>query len=205
MLESIKYSSLYPKGAMLFVEGQSPRGVFVLCTGRVKLSTCSSDGKTLMRIAEPGDVIGLSAAVSGKPYELSAETLNSCQVNFIRRDDFLRFLRTHGEVCLRVSQHLSNDYHTAYEQVRSLALSHSAAEKLARLLLNWCDEDGKPTDQGIRLKLTLTHEEMAQMIGASRETVTRLLGEFRTKQVIHLKGSNLLIRNKGALQAMVNC
>ena len=68
--ESIKYATAYPKGAVLFVEGQAPRGIFVLCKGRVKMSICATDGKTLIvKIAEPGEVLGLSATVSGKPYE----------------------------------------------------------------------------------------------------------------------------------------
>lgn len=201
--DTLKYANVFPKGAMLFVEGQSPRGIFVLCTGRAKLSTCSSDGKALiMQIAEPGDVLGLSATISGKPYEVSAETLDHCQVNFVKRDDFLRFLGQHGEACLKIAEHLSNNYHTAYEQIRSLGLSHSAGEKLAKLILEWC-EKGEETKQGIRLKLTLTHEEIAQMIGTSRETVTRLIGEFKGKQLIHLKGSNLVIRDRSALEKLV--
>ncbi|MGH9827095.1 MAG: Crp/Fnr family transcriptional regulator, partial [Blastocatellia bacterium] len=99
---------------------------------------------------------------------------------------------------------LSNNYHTAYEQIRSLGLSHSAGEKLARLLLTWCGENGKQTEQGIRLKVTLTHEELAQIIGTSRETVTRLLGDFRSKQLIHVEGSTLIVQNKSALERMVN-
>src|ERR1700748_3652133 len=106
--ESIKYATAYPKGAVLFVEGQMPRGIFVLCKGRVKLSICSTDGKTLiLKIAEPGEVLGLSATVSGKAYELTAETVDPCQVNFVKREDFLRFLKEHGEACLRVAGQLS--------------------------------------------------------------------------------------------------
>ncbi|HLG14451.1 MAG TPA: Crp/Fnr family transcriptional regulator [Blastocatellia bacterium] len=203
--DAIKYPAIFPKGAMLFVEAQSPRGIFVLCSGHAKLSTCSSDGKTLItQVAEPGELLGLSATVSGKPYEATAETLDRCQVNFIKRDDFLRFLAEHGEACLRVAQHLSNNYHQAYEQVRSLGLSHSAGEKLAKLLLEWCSRGGEDTTQGVRLKLALTHEEIAQMIGTSRETVTRLFGDLKGRQIIHLKGSTLIIRNKAALEGMVS-
>ena len=203
--ESLKYATVFPKGAVLFVEGQSPRGVFMLCTGRVKLTTCSSDGKALItRIAEGGEVLGLGAAVSGKPYMVTAETLNPCQVNFIKREDFLRFLKEYGTACLRVAEHLSNNYHNAFEQVRSLGLSHSASEKLAKLMLEWCAKAGKETDKGISLKMTLTHEEIAQIIGASRETVTRLLGDFKGRQIINVKGSTLVIRDKAALAAMVS-
>ncbi len=202
-LEAIKYTTAYPKGAVLFVEGQAPRGVFILCRGRVKLSICSSDGKTLiLKIAEAGEVLGLSASVSGKPYELTAETLDPCQVNFVKREDFLRFLREHNDVCLRVAEQLSEKYNTACHEIRSLGLSHSAAEKLAKLLLEWSLKNGGAR-QPDRMKLTLTHEEIAQMIGTSRETVTRLFADFKKRQLIQLKGSTLVIRNRSALENLV--
>ena len=203
-LEAIKYSTAYPKGAVLFVEGQMPRGVFILCKGRTKLSICSSDGKTLiLKIAEPGEVLGLSATVSGKPYELTAETLDPCQVNFVKREDFLRYLRDHNEVTLRVAEQLSDKYNTACHEIRSLGLSHSAAEKLAKLLLEWSGKNGDAKQPG-RMKLALTHEEIAQMIGTSRETVTRLFADFKKRQFIQLKGSTLVIRNRQALETLIN-
>jgi len=203
--EAIKYASAYPKGAVLFVEGQAPRGIFVLCKGRVKLSICSTDGKTLiLKIAEPGEVLGLSATVSGKPYELTAETIDPCQVNFVKREDFLRFLREHSDACFRVAEQLSEKYNTACHEIRSLGLSHSAAEKLAKLLLEWSSKNGENTKQEPRIKLALTHEEIAQMIGTSRETVTRLFAELKKRQIVHAKGSTLLIRNKAALKALAS-
>jgi CRP/FNR family transcriptional regulator len=201
--EKIKYSSAVPPGAVLFVEGQAPRGMYVLCRGRVKLSTTSRDGKTLiLRIAEPGEVLGLHATVSGKPYELTAETLQASQLNFVKREDFLKFLQEHGDACLRAAQHLSQNCQSAYEMIRSLGLSHSVTEKMARLLLEW-SEQGESTKDGIRIKLALTHEEIAQLVGTSRETVTRVLGDFRKQQIAHLRGSTLLIRNKSALEKLV--
>ena len=203
--EAIKYTTMFPKGAILFLEGQSPRGVFLLCSGRVKLSTCSSDGKVLItRIAEAGELLGLSSTISNKPYMVTAETLVPCQIDYIKREDFLRFLAENNTACIRVAEHLSNNYHSASEQVRSLGLSHATGEKLAKLILEWCARSGKQTERGISLKLTLTHEEIAQLIGASRETVTRLLGDFKAQEVIYLKGSTLIIRDKGALEAMLS-
>ena len=202
--ESIKYATAYPKGAVLFVEGQAPRGIFVLCKGRVKLSICATDGKTLiLKIAEPGEVLGLSATVSGKPYELTAETIDPCQVNFVKREDFLRFLREHSDACFKVAEQLSEKYNNACHEVRSLGLSHSAGEKLAKLLLEWSSKNGEANKQEPRLKLALTHEEIAQVIGTSRETVTRLLGSFRKKQMAILRGSTLLIKNKAGLEKLV--
>jgi CRP/FNR family transcriptional regulator, cyclic AMP receptor protein len=202
-LEQIKYASAYPQGAMLFVEGQSARGIYIVCTGRVKLSTTSRDGKTLiLRIAQAGEVLGLHATVSGKPYELTAETLQPCQLDFVKRDDFLKFLQNHSDACLNAAQHLSQNCQSAYEMIRSLGLSHSVSEKLARLLLEWA-EDGDPTKDGIRIKVSLTHEEIAQLIGTSRETVTRVLSEFRDKKLANLHGSTLLIQNKEALERLI--
>ena len=142
-LAAITSASSYPKGATLFVEEQAARGVFILCNGRVKLSTSSVDGRTLIvRIAEPGEVLGLPATVTGKPYELTAEVIEPAQANFISRADFLEFLREHGEVSLRVAQQLGETYHAAVAEMRSIGLSHSAAEKLARFLLEWCASHG---------------------------------------------------------------
>lgn len=204
-LESIKLTNVYPRGAVLFFEGQQPRGVYMLCQGRVKLSVCSADGKQLiLRIVEPGEMLGLSATVSNLQYKATAETLETCQVNFIKKDDFLRFLNEHGEACFRVAQHLSQNYHTAYVQIRSLGLSSSAMEKLTRLLLEWCDGSGTLTEQGIRLKIGLTHEEIARMIGTSRETVSRLFSELKGRQTINVKGSSLIVRDRAALEAITN-
>lgn len=203
--ETIKYATAYPKGAVLFVEGQAPRGIFVLCKGRVKMSICATDGKTLIvKIAEPGEVLGLSATVSGKPYELTAETVDPCQVNFVKRDDFLRFLKEHSEACFKVAEQLSEKYNTACHEVRSLGLSHSAGEKLAKLLLEWSSKNGESAKQEPHLRLALTHEEIAQMIGTSRETVTRLFADLKKRQIVQTKGSTLVIRNKVALKLIAS-
>jgi CRP/FNR family transcriptional regulator len=199
-LNEIKSTAVYPKSAVLFIEGQRPRGVFVLCTGKAKLSTSSSEGKTIItEISEPGNVLGLNATVSNHPYEVTAEMIEPGQANFIARDALLQFLRENGEVSLRVAEQLSRNYYVAYEGIRTLGLTSSPAEKFAKLLLSW--EVGKTNGQ---IRLTLTHEEIAEMIGTTRETVSRLFSDFKKKQLVQIKGSSLLIRNKPALEKMVH-
>jgi CRP/FNR family transcriptional regulator len=203
-LAAITSSAAYPKGATLFVEGQPARGVFILCSGRVKLSTSSADGKTLiLRIAEPGEVLGLPATVTGTYYELTADVIEPAQANFITRNDFLSFLKDNGDAALRVAEQLGETYHSAISEMRTIGLSHSAGEKLARFLLEWAAN--YPEEKGqIRIKLTLTHEEIAQMIGSSRETVTRLLADFRKKQILQVTGSTLVIKSKQSLESILN-
>jgi CRP/FNR family transcriptional regulator, cyclic AMP receptor protein len=202
-LSEITGSATYPKGATLFVEGQASRGVFILCAGHVKLSTSSADGKTLiLRISEPGDLLGLPATISGRPYEVTAEVIEPTQANFISRTDFLNFLREHGEAALRVAQELSETYQSAFAEMRTIGLSHSAGEKLARFILDW-SANHQSENGAVKFKLTLTHEEIAQMIGASRETVTRLFADFKKKSLLQIKGSTLTIRDKVGLERLV--
>jgi len=203
-LAAITSAAAYPKGATLFVEGQSPRGVFVLCTGRVKLSTSSADGRSLiLRISASGEVLGLPATVTGNPYDLTADVIEPTQANFISREDFLCFLREHGEAALRVAQQLGETYHSAIAEMRTIGLSHSAGEKFARFLLDLVADrvEGKGKT---RLTLTLTHEEIAQMNGATRETVTRLFADFKKKQFLQVRGSTLIITNKAGLESVLS-
>lgn len=196
--------STYPGGALLFVEGQVPRGAFVLCSGKVKLSTTSREGKVLiLRVAEAGEVLGLSAAVSGTCYELTAETAGPCHVNYIEREALLRLMGKNGELGMHTAQALGREFQTMYRDFHELVLARSSAGKLARLLLSWTP--GREKENGaneIRIRAIMTHEEMAQMIGASRETVTRLLSELKKKEFIRLEGSTMVIRNRTALEAL---
>jgi CRP/FNR family cyclic AMP-dependent transcriptional regulator len=199
---ALKSQATYPAGALLFLEKQDPRGVFVLCAGQVKLSISSSGGKTLiLRIAKPGEILGLMATLSGGPYEVTAETLHPCQVSFIRREDFLRFVGKHPEACKGIVKQLSKHYSGACEQLRTVGLSTSAPEKLARLLLDWSGES-RDTKDGTQIKLPLTHEEIAEFIGTTRETVTRTLSEFKNRQLVTLQGSTLMICDRPALEAI---
>jgi len=201
---AIKSSSVFPDGAVLFMEKQESRGVFILCEGQVKLSVSSSEGKTLiLRIAKPGEILGLTAVMAGTPYEVTAETLRPCQVAFIRRDDFLRFVAQHPEIYQSMAKQLAAFYDDACEQLRTVGLSASAPERLARLLLDW-SEGAEQTKVGTRVTLPLTHEEIGEFIGSSRETVTRAFSDFKNRHLIALKGSTVTIPNRAALENLVN-
>lgn len=201
--ESIKMTTTYPAGAVLFVEGENPHGVFVLSTGRAKLSICSASGKVIiLRIARPGEILGLHAVVSSAGFQATAETIEPCQVSFVRRDEFLRFLREYPQASLEAARQLSTSYQEACEQLRAIGLCDSARKRVARFVLEWA-ESGEMREEGVRATLTLTHEEIGQLIGTSRETITRALGEFKSKDWIVIKGTTLLVKNIDALQEMV--
>lgn len=131
--DEIKEQSVLGKGTLLFSEGRPSRGVYLLCDGRAKLSICSDSGKRLMlRVAGPGEILGLGACLSGEAYELSAELLDAAQVVFIKRKDLLRFLRDNPAICMEVVRHLSDDLHGAYERVRSIGLNRARRVRAQR-------------------------------------------------------------------------
>ena len=202
-LERETVTTTYPTGAVLFAEGQVPRGIFIVRRGRVKLSICGSDGKTLiLRLVEEGCPLGVAAVVSGRPYEATAETQEPSEISFLRQSDLLRLMRAHGELALWVTQHISQDYAATCREIRDLILSDSASEKLARLMVGWLDQNTAAKNPS-QMKLALTHEEIGQMIGTSRETVSRLFAGFKKQRLIQQSGSTLVIPNRIALESLI--
>ena len=196
------HKSVLPAGAILFVEGQTPRGLFILCSGKVNLSTTSREGKILiLKTAEAGEVLGMSAAISGAGYETTAETATLCQLNFVDRAHILDLLQTHNEVGVQTAHCLSRDFQSAQRDIHDLVLTRSSAGKLARLLLSHSPSEDMDEHE-IRIHASMTHEEMAQRIGSSRETVTRLLSNLRRKQLIRSDGPTIVIRNRTALEEL---
>lgn len=196
------HHTVMPGGAVLFVEGQTPRGIFILCSGNVKLSTTSKDGKVLiLKQAEAGEVLGLSAVISGTNYEMTAETASPSQLNFISRQDFMTLMQSESEVGMHAATWLSREFQGAYRDIHDLVLARSSSGKLARLLLS-CAPRGAQQAEELRLRSAMTHEEMAQRIGSSRETVTRLLSDLKKKRLIRLEGAKLVIRDRTGLEAL---
>jgi CRP/FNR family transcriptional regulator, cyclic AMP receptor protein len=200
--KQIKHATVFPEGAVIFVEGQLPRGIFILCQGQAKLSTTSRDGKAfILRIATGGEILGLDAVVTGKPYELTMETMQPSRLAFVNREEFLRFLKQQGDACLQAAQHISRDCHDAYEAARLIALSHSVPGRVAKFLLTSAT-DGQVTNGVVRARLALTHTDIAQLVGTTRETITRTLAEFRKKDIVEIRASTLIIHNKPALERL---
>jgi CRP/FNR family cyclic AMP-dependent transcriptional regulator len=199
---SIGVQATLPKGTKLFMEDGSSNGVFVICTGQVKLSCISREGRTLiLKIAMPGDVLGLGAVISGSRYEVTAETIEPTEIKSIRREEFLSFIQKHGEASLHAAKALSEEYKAVFFDARRLALSGSAAGRLAGVLLEWgrAASCGKPE---MRFTMALTHEELANLVGSSRETVTRMLGRFKRDKLIQMRGSSILILSPERLEQL---
>lgn len=196
---TLEHAHSYGPNIVLFAEREEARGLFVVLEGEVRLSINSSEGKRLsLRIARKGDVLGLSSALSGSAYEMTAETLYPAKVAVIGRREFHGFMARHPELYLNITEELSRHVAMACHQLRTVGLSASAPEKLARLLLEWSENEMSNGCCG-RVRFSLTHEEIGEFIGASRETVTRTLSNFKHRRLVSFRGSMLEIPNRTAL------
>ena len=201
-LTTMRTATLYEANEMLFAEKEESTGVFVVREGIVRLSMNSGDGKRLsLRVARAGEVLGLTSALFGTKCETTAETLSTAKIMHISGNEFREFLRRNPEVNKLVTEEISQQYAMACEQLRTVGLSSSAPEKLARLLLDM-SENGQTTENGTRFRFMLTHEQIGEFIGASRETVTRTLGTFKHRRLVALSGSTVTIPSRSALQKL---
>jgi CRP/FNR family transcriptional regulator len=198
-LTSIRPATSYEAGDLLFAEKQESSGVFLIREGLVRLSMNSSGGKRLsLRVARAGEILGLTAALYGSRCETTAETLSQAKITHITGAEFGEFLRCHPEVYKLVTEEISAQYTMACDQLRTVGLSSTAPEKLARLLLDM-SENGQPTGNGTRFRFIMTHEQIGEFIGTSRETVTRTMGAFKHRRLLSFQGSMLTISNRSAL------
>ncbi|HYL92464.1 MAG TPA: Crp/Fnr family transcriptional regulator [Alphaproteobacteria bacterium] len=196
----------YPKGGSFFLEGQPPSGVFLLRSGRAKEFMISSQGKTtIVRVAGPGSLLGLPSVLAGIYHDSTVETLEPAHAGFIRKATFLQLLKTSHQLNQMVASQLIRNCREAYESIRCLDASRSVAERFARLLLQWADSplrNQSPGSAGPRIRVILTHEEIGQFVGSTRETMCRVVGEFRKKRWITTKGSTWTIANVDALRRL---
>ncbi len=193
-------NSLHRRGKVLFSEGEPARGIYILRTGRAAVSITSREGRVvILRMAGAGDVLGLNSVLGNVSYDATVKTIGPCRTDFIARAELLDLLeRPAGAKAMLTI--LSRELAELTNRTRSLLLPQTASARLAKLLLEWSRENG--TSSVVRSDKAFTHEEMAQMICSSRETVTRLLASISRQQIIQIDSGSILIRDRAALETM---
>jgi CRP/FNR family transcriptional regulator len=199
--EALKTSVSYRRGEVAFHETEPCHSVFIVCDGRVKLVTGSTEGRVLLlRFARPGEILGLAEAVLGPvPYEYSAIAVEPTVFAVIASQTFVRFLSSYAETCVRLTVALSEQYKEAQRETRFLAFGETSTARLARLLLDWSAERGQKTAEGVRIPSRVTHTDIAQSIGATRETVTRILSTLSHRGIVERTQDEILIRRANEL------
>lgn len=194
-------TKVYDVDETLFAQGEPAKGIFLIRSGNVKVWIGSSQGKqSILRIGKAGDVLGLHSALSSASYHASAQMLDAGSVSFMSQREFARYMNESESFSSALMRTVGHQFGQLVSHVR-LLLSGSVKEKLAKLIVQWANDFGEETSEGTRIPNLLTHEEIAQIIGASRETVTRLLSTLRRKQIVKTNNGSLWILNWAALNS----
>jgi CRP/FNR family transcriptional regulator len=201
-LEANSIPMEYRRGNILFREGDESSAVFVICSGRVKVSATSREGRTLiLRIASAGDVLGIGAALRGEEYEVTAEAIEPCRVRALRTRFFEQMLRENSDASLGAARALAEDYRAAFDEACLIGLPGSPAARIARLILDWAANANREAPNAV-VTMPLTHEELASMAATTRETVTRTLSRFRKEKLISTHGVVLNVLQPSALERL---
>jgi len=188
-----------PKSRVLIDEQQKPLSVLFIIEGQVNVSMNSSGGRRfLLGIACAGDIIGLTSAISGRSSEIKAEARHACKIATMRRQDFLDFLARYPTACQNVMRELSLHHTRSFERLRTFGVTSTVHSRLACLLLEWC-KSGRQTGGGTLINFALTHEEIGECIHTTRETVSRIMADLKTNDLVRQRGSTLMVPSCGAL------
>jgi CRP-like cAMP-binding protein len=202
-LESMMSIADYDAGDILFLEQEPPSQVFVVLAGDVRLSLQDIGGRRLtLQIAGRGAVLGVHSALFESVSEWSADTLYPSKIASIKCGDFLRFAQRYPEVYRLATVELMTTLRYACTTLRIVGLSSCIRKRLASQLLVWGERGNKTGDQ-TQFRMALTHAQIAEFIGAVRETVTRALIAFKQRGLVEIRGSMLRIPSTAALRKYV--
>lgn len=200
--ESAKSSARHERGAILFEQGQQCRGLFQLCVGKVRLTATARNGKTAtLKIARAGELLGLSEALLKVPHWATAEAIETCTTQFIPREWLIAFMTQSAETAIRVAEQVSANHLAALDTLMDLKLSATSGQRFAQFILDLAEQSGSGS-KAWQATVSATHSEIAQMIGCSRETVTRLFKSFERSRLITVTPSAIHIERMAELQEL---
>lgn len=203
-LDKAKTTNSYRPRQIIFYEGNEPYGLYCIKEGKIKIYKMDAEGhQQIVRLAGPGDTLGYRCLLAGEPYTANAETLEEATICFIDRKTFNYILETHPGTAFHVMGILAHDLRRAEDKLTRL-VHKSVRERLAEIFLVFKVKYGQKIKDGIKLNISLSREEMAELIGTTQETVIRLLSEFKNDGLIAVKGREITLLDIPALSATAN-
>lgn len=188
----------YKRKSIIFYEGNPPLGLFCVQKGKVKISKHGSDGQVqIVRLAGPGDILGYRALFAGEPYAATAEVLEDASLCFVDKVSVYALLKKNAALALSILERVCQDLRVSEDAVLDL-VQRPVSERVANMLLNLQETYGTRSPDGIHLDITLTREEMAEMVGTTAETLIRTLSDFKTRGLVALEPPHAIIIKKPA-------
>ena len=199
--EAVK-TSLHKKRDVIFVEGDPCPGFYVVKSGRVKLLKTSRDGKEqIIKILQPGELLGMETFYDGKRYGNTAMAMDDCEICFIEKRTFFDIIGRHPTIAKKIIIALSKELDNAYSKIGTMGLLN-AKEKMAHLLYTLAKDYGSNENGRIKLNLSLSRLEIAELLGITQETAIRLLKSFKDDGIIEIKRKEIIIKSPAKLELL---
>jgi len=203
MISEIILTRKYRKGMIIFMEGEPGDGLYFIKEGRVKISKMTSDGREqILHLLKQGDVFAEVTLFDGGPFPATSEVLEDSVIGIIRNQDIDRLIKNYPDLAVRLLKIMSKKLRMAQIQIRDLALKDTYG-RMVGMLLKLGNEYGEKCEQGLRITIPLGRQELANMIGTSRETVTRILSDFKKSKVIELDKQEIIITNEKKMKEWI--
>lgn len=188
---------------VIYMPGDPGDSVYFVNGGRVKISRVTPDGKELtIAYRGPGEVFGELCLVDGRPREEMAEAMENALVTQITRERFDRLLQQHVGLSYAMTRVMCARRRDVERKMEDLVFKDVNA-KLAELLLDLCDNYGVDDDRGTLVAVKITHQEMANLIGSTRETVSLTLSQFKRGKLIATEGRKVIVTDREGLKALL--
>lgn len=186
---------VFARNSTIYMPSDGSDGVFLLAEGRVRISSITPEGKqAILAFIEPGEIFGELALVEPGQREEYAETVVDSTVVLLPGDELTQLMADSAELCLGVTKLMGLRRKRVERRLRSL-LFRSNHDRLRSLLLDLVEQYGRTTVEGILLEIKLSHQDLASIIGATRETVTVLLGEMQLEGLLYVRRQQIVVRN----------
>ena len=201
-LAECKTSSFIKKGDPVFEEGDSVNGIYCITVGVCKLSKLSANGKDqIVKLVKAGELLGQRSMISDEPANLSAVALEDMEVCFIPKGEVLNFFDTNNQFSMNLMKTICGDLKETSDHLVSIS-QKTVKERLAETLIYLQETFGKNEDNSLRIQLS--REEMAGMIGTATESCIRLLSDFNKLGLIELNGKKIVIKDLGKLKRIAD-
>lgn len=193
----------YPKSAFIFMEGDPGEALFFIKRGKVKIYKTTPDGREqILHFLKEGDIFAEVVLFDGGPYPATAEVMEASTIGMLRNADVEDLIRREPGIAIKILHVMSRRLREAQAHIRDIALRDMYG-RVASVLYRLCQEHGTPCREGVRIDLGISRQELAGMVGTTRETVTRILSEFKRMGILHLERRGIIIRDEKKLKGLL--
>lgn len=199
-IEAISIEKSYKKGEIIILQDTSVEGLYILVSGRLRISRSSEDGRVkVLAILSPGDIIGEMSLLDDESASATVETMEDSRLMLIRKEDFQAMLLRYPLVTIEIARILGRRLRSADKEIEELAF-YSVKNRLIEALIDLANRHSERTSSGIRVSLRITHQDLADMVGSSRETITRIMNLLERDQLIVNEGGYIVIKDINRLK-----